>query len=103
MPSLTFTRPSRRLYFRMLGHSAESCSEARWLRNSRKGSSHSSPFSTIASIEASLLTTVQVQQPNLELPHEGVVLSITSGHSPACALRYRVTRSRLFAPQGDGT
>src|SRR5262249_40234030 len=39
---------------------------------------------------------------NRLLPHDGVVLSTTSGHSPACALRYIVTRSRLLFPHGEG-
>ena len=55
--------------------------------------SHSSPFSTNASIEVSRLTTVHVQHPKRLFPQEGVVLSMTKGHSPLCALRWRVTKS----------
>ena len=78
------------------------CVSASRSRKSRSGSSHSSPESIIASIDLSLTTTVQTQQPKRELPQLGVVLSTTSGHSPACALRYMATRSRLSLPQGEG-
>src|SRR5690606_2070703 len=45
--------------------------------------SHTSPESIRPSIARSLVTTVHVQQPNRELPQEGVLVSITRGHSPA--------------------
>src|ERR1043165_9821408 len=71
-------------------------------RSSSRGSIHSSPESIIASIDLSRSTTVQVQHPKRLLPHDGVEVSTTSGHSPACALRYIVTRSRLALPHGEG-
>ena len=49
-----------------------------------------------------LKATGNVQHPNRLLPHEGVVVSTTSGHSPAWAFLYIVTKSRLLLPQGDG-
>jgi hypothetical protein len=51
-------------------------------RNSSDGSSHSSPFSTMASIEASRFTTVQIQHPKRMFPHDGVVVSTTSDTPP---------------------
>lgn len=45
-------------------------------------------------------TTVQVQHPNRLLPHEGVVLSTTNGHSPALESLYIAAKSRLEVPQG---
>src|SRR5437764_1472914 len=55
------------------------------------------------SSELSFSTTVQVQHPNRAelVPHDGASSSpITNGHSPPCALRYRVTSSRWEPPQG---
>ena len=56
--------------------------------------------------DLSSLTTVHIQQPNLELPHEGestsplAFLVIVKGHSPASEPAYRANNSLLSPPQG---
>ena len=95
------TPPVRRRWSRNSSLRAGSWVSASLSRNSSSGVSHSSPESIIASIALSRSTTVQTQQPKRELPHDGVEVSTTSGHSPDAALRYIATRSRLSLPQGD--
>src|SRR5690606_32522622 len=101
-PSISIS-PVRRLCWRYRYFFSGTCVSVSQSRNSSKGSIHSSPLSTIASIDLSRVTTVHVQQPKRLLPHEGVVSSITKGHSPEFADRYIAARSRLLAPHGDGT
>src|SRR5574340_410502 len=101
--SFIWTWPLRRFNSRSWCLTLGFCVDARRSRYSSIGSNHSSPFSTMASIDLSLLTTVHTQHPNRLFPQEGVVVSTTNGHSPACALRYIVTRSLLLFPHGEGT
>src|SRR5687768_10816339 len=96
------TRPSRRRTSRMERFCVGSFVVASQSRKSSIGAIHSSPFSIIASMLLSRSTTVQTQQPNRLLPHDGVLVSTTSGHSPAFAFRYIATRSLFLFPHGDG-
>src|SRR5690606_39322230 len=50
----------------------------------------------------SSVTTVHVQHPKRLFPHEGVLLSITSGHSPWFDPLYNSSNSWFDPPQGHG-
>src|SRR3954469_9402460 len=73
------------------------------LRSSSRGviQTFSSSFLIIASIDRSLSTTVQTQQPNRLVPQLGVDESTTRGHSPPSVAPWYMPRSDLLScPQG---
>ena len=72
-------------------------------RSSRSGviQTFSSSFLIMASIDRSLSTTVQTQQPNRLVPQLGVELSTTSGHSPPSVAPWYMPSSDLLSwPHG---
>ena len=73
-------------------------------RSSRSGviQTFSSSFAIIASIERSLSTSVQTQQPKRLVPQLGVEVSTTSGHSPPVVAPWYMPRATCCrGPRGS--